>query len=328
MKWLRIKPMVPMAQGSGRTSATHKMHALLFTCYLETGSWQGAAALLKGTTSLTADMGTERLLLQCPRLRVADYFPWTDTTLDDLAAAEGNLAEYQGREEIVHMPAAVYAPGALHIVHNCTRDLKSSVGGYSDFIVQLSAVSKMLGRPYLLLRFLNTCCSSGEGLLHRNSFTDVPKLSAVKIYEGRWGTVANAITVLGTLEAPLRACWNKSAFTYRHGGSLRQRADSGKDQEGEEEGGDHDSVRVAAIDGAISNNFFWAYRAMLQPVADCLAHLQRWSETCPCSKGAGDLGCRDSVAKVVGTGLRLKAPKTDRLFSKVLSLPEKEREPF
>lgn len=93
-----------------------------------------------------------------------------------------------------------YIPGMLHVIHNATRDLKESMSGWKWFLEGLTAIAKVLATPVWRQRLVETCFSSPPACFYKHHFEKVG-LGELHIFEGRWGTVATAISELKSRRA-------------------------------------------------------------------------------------------------------------------------------
>jgi hypothetical protein len=175
-RMLRWEPGVPVAIGSGRASAAHKLHALIHSLRLVSASWQDIAQLLRSIRSWTGDMGTESGFARLRTFSILDLFPWAcDQTLsgeqegpmDDLEKATFDFQAEDFLPEVAadqgpHMqdtaqPArdplqaslfgSLFVPGLLHIIHNATDGLADALIGWNDFVASLRHVCLLLKRP-------------------------------------------------------------------------------------------------------------------------------------------------------------------------------------
>ena len=73
---LQWHPACPVAQGSGRASLEHKLHALIHKERLQSCSWSDAASLLNSTVSWTTDQGVESGIAALPPMDLMALFPW------------------------------------------------------------------------------------------------------------------------------------------------------------------------------------------------------------------------------------------------------------
>ena len=227
-------------------------------------------SFMSEVVSVTTDQGTEKLLSNFPHTPLSSLVPWSETCVEPPLAVDAN-----GWDEtrLFHPPTVdtthcLHCAGMLHVVHNMMRDLKVTVPGFEAFLQEMTQVARLLGKKYSLERLLATCCSSDDTMLFRPAFNR-KSLTHLKVYEGRWGSVATAIQTLGELEPALRACWSREKYTYQNAGGARGR---GAAQE----------VDVGVVDSAICSHYFWCYRASMEMVANTVEHCMHWAETCIC----------------------------------------------
>eukprot|EP00973_Karenia_brevis_P030213 4163816-Karenia_brevis.AAC.1 len=65
--------------GTKRSSLLHKVHCLLWSMFLECGSWVLVQRLLEKVVSFTTDQGTESGLADFKGVPMGDFFPWMST---------------------------------------------------------------------------------------------------------------------------------------------------------------------------------------------------------------------------------------------------------
>ena len=85
--------------------------------------------------------------------------------------------------EVFHMG------GPQHAIHGIVKDLPTSMHWWSDFVLQLTHVCRLLNKSYTRDRFFQTCCTPGAQQLIEAS-CDPTQLA---VYEARWGSVVGAV---------------------------------------------------------------------------------------------------------------------------------------
>jgi hypothetical protein len=274
-----IKPDFPAGLlGSKRTSMPHKMHCLLHCLRLICPNWSDVCQMTRSCTAITADMGTERVLPRFPVTSIKDMFAWDFPQHGgDGFVVEDDTVQVQARVDMheleIDFSHTVYVPGPLHILHNATKDLSSVMEWFSDYLQQLSQICRLLRRPFLRERLVETCFVDSHARHLKHMFND-PVLNELSVYEGRWGTIAAATTGLGKFEGALRLAWNLGKFNFH------QNVDQAKDDTFPGE-----SLDLNQVDVAIRSQKFWGYRLMVDKLAAVLDHGINWCEACPCHSG-------------------------------------------
>lgn len=100
--------------------------------------------------------------------------------------------------------------GNLHILHNCTNDLKNSLRYWDTFIAMLRMVARMLAKPWSRERLLATCFNEPPHHQHAAAYSGFSSV----VYEGRWGEALKAADDLFPLQRSLRAAWSLRKYTY------------------------------------------------------------------------------------------------------------------
>ncbi len=188
MEALRAKiaftPSIPTTVGSGRGSLAGKLHAMIHGCKLAARTWSQCASLLNSCISWTGDLGTEAGVTACRtnlRQLFGDWIEGQDNILNPLAEPDGGFEEpdggFQFQAEHVVPPGVLlnrepddfsqddkysvswshsfFVPGVLHVIHNCTEDLKNSLIGWDDFVKNLRHCGKYSDGVLVGIRFSN-----------------------------------------------------------------------------------------------------------------------------------------------------------------------------
>ena len=224
---------------------------------------------------MTTDQGTERILSTFGKVPLDDLVPWAKSCVDTLMQHGGAQGCDDGPEvsanvvaqHMVDTSSCLNFPGVLHVIHLVTRDLKNSVPEFSKFVDDLTQVSRLLSKKHYFQRFLSTCCNpqgDERAGLFRSAFT-TRSLTSLRVFEGRWGSVANSIIQLGSLEGALRATWSREKFGFGKVTTTTAKA-----------------VNISIVDAAIQSDYFWLLRAAFQVISECLVRAMHWAESCPC----------------------------------------------
>ena len=167
---------------------------------------------------------------------------------------------------VLYFTQSVYLAGLLHIVSNITKDLKDSLFWYDQWLDKLRHVCRLLSRRYNRERMVETCFKEGPARLLNHDFDSFNH----EVYEGRWGSVLQALSSLLPLERSLRYGWSKRGYV----GQSTEKPSKSRD--------DEKACCISTADEAIQCDLFWAYCHMIDAVGEVLAEVQRFAESCPC----------------------------------------------
>ena len=104
----------------------------------------------------------------------------------------------------------IFVPGTLHVLHNTTNDLRKSLFGWKDWIVQLRNLSRFLARPWSKARLVVTCYSAAPHCVFSAAFDGF----SATVYDGRWGEALEAVKDLLPLQSILQAGWSLQAYLF------------------------------------------------------------------------------------------------------------------
>ena len=161
---------------------------------------------------------------------------------------------------------SLYISGMLHIVSNLTKDIHGALLHWATFLDELRHVCRLLNHKWSKQRFMKHLLNDAPWSYFMQ---DIEKFQG-GVYEGRWGSVMEAVENLLPLKDVVRGAWNKQRFL------------AGRGVEEERQDGSAKSVRVDIADAAIISTMFWAYLVMVDFLAEALMALTHWSERCPC----------------------------------------------
>eukprot|EP00959_Pyramimonas_sp_CCMP1952_P388978 8150090-Pyramimonas_sp.AAC.1 len=86
-------------------------------------------------------------------------------------------------------------PGLYHAVHNSVGELSSAMQLYAPFCRKLKAVCDLVRRKFSRQRLFETCFAEAPASYYQHLFEGF----TASVYEGRWGTVADAVAAVGPL---------------------------------------------------------------------------------------------------------------------------------
>eukprot|EP00969_Alexandrium_andersonii_P199466 8809622-Alexandrium_andersonii.AAC.1 len=87
------------------------------------------------------------------------------------------------------------------------------MGHWGEWIPQLREVCSLLRWRHSRERLVATCFGDGPAA----PFAHLLTAFAGQVYEGRWGSVVEAVRALEVLEAPLRAGWGQQKYCFGKG---------------------------------------------------------------------------------------------------------------
>jgi hypothetical protein len=102
-------------------------------------------------------------------------------------------------------------------------------------------------------------------------------MQVLRVYPGRWGSIAGAVRELGKLEEVLTRRWSKAKYNFNGDEEQLQQFNNCAQRLGSDEVADENIV-----DKAIHSKVFWSYRRMKNHLASTLDHFLYWCESCDC----------------------------------------------
>ena len=304
-----VPPLVSLGQGRG--SLALKFRALLHALALLSKDRPMLARLLAGIVSFHSDYGTEIGLAQIQPIPIQEVLPFWDAPAeapdvsaaaavhveerfdddlecevvfdercheedfaaeDDVAAGESAHGEAQLPEHIMaDVTGSLEVPGMMHICHNTTNGLKTSLVHFTAMVYKLKKVARLLRIKESKDRVVATCFSSG---ISAGFAKDIIAFTA-EVYWERWQTIADCVRSILVVEVGLRYCWDLSKYllgTDRHA----------KVEMLKESGDDEHAAKLTLVDEAIRSDFFWMYMRMLNHIAWLQTRVVRWINSCSC----------------------------------------------
>ena len=251
--------------GSGAAGLSDKYRSFMHALFLESPSAAALSDRLSGIVSFTSDQGVEFGLALTKPIPASRVFPW----LPELFFEAEGVDEFAVAPDDFEMPAldmsnCIAIAGCLHIIHNSSADLRSSMGIYDDTVHSLTHVSNLVRRAETHDRLLATCFADGPA---RYLARGIRKFSG-KVHPDRWGTIAHAAVSLLDIERALRAGWDLARY-----GAAR----AGDDDDGARAG-----VNLETANNAILSDFFWDSLKVFGAISKLLLGLMRWAESCSC----------------------------------------------
>ena len=121
--------------------------------------------------------------------------------------------QHQPRSATINLAKSLFIVGMLHIIHKGTEELNLVLFFFEEFVSNLSEVCKLLRRKWSRSRLLATCFCD---LPHRLFQGDYLGFNS-GVYQGRWGSIVEAVGALLALERSLRTAWSKERYLFGNG---------------------------------------------------------------------------------------------------------------
>ena len=155
---------------------------------------------------------------------------------------------------------------SIHSLHHSVRPIFDIIVPGKVWIVQLTHVCRLLKRRWSRQRLLETCFAHEPRLHFRNWFHSFK----ADVYEGRWGSIVQAVGQLLPLMRALRNGWSLRRFG--HGKAAGEMHEANTDKK----------VKLEIVDEAIRSDLFWGYLIMVDTFLELFEKLVAWAEGCPC----------------------------------------------
>lgn len=190
---------------------------------------------------------------------------------------EEHSARHSEHDELrVLTDFSLHIPGLQHILSNATDAMGASMLSWQAWLPKLKAVCDLLRRRYSRDRLKNTCFVNEPASLQWPLFEGF----SAHVVQGRWGSIAEAVTMLLPLETALRYAWDIERFNYG-------RSTNDLPQPPAEESCRMD---LGLLNDAITGEFFWAYTFMVYSLVDTVSHSTHWVMGCPCHSSRAAVG--------------------------------------
>lgn len=156
----RLSPLVSL--NKSQLDLSGKMAALLWQAFLLTGpAWKSLNQFCQKVRSVTTDMGTERLLADCPSC-LAEFFA--------VASPGEKVPEHNSASHL--FGNAMHEPGFWHLVDNVLQRGLSSLKGFPGFLAKLKSIVKFL-RSELVMDEICRCLERDGCSAHAQSVLGV-----------------------------------------------------------------------------------------------------------------------------------------------------------
>ena len=142
---------IPILMASGKTSLEHKVHAMLHYLWMLQPEPRLAnlETFLRSVRCFCCDMGVEIGMADFTSKSISDLLPSWMTGVaapapgPDLAGLQGDHG-LEGEGSVRAFPFAMPIAGVLHVVHNLTAEIHTSVSGWSDFLLGLKSLVTLM----------------------------------------------------------------------------------------------------------------------------------------------------------------------------------------
>ena len=204
----------PVSLGLRATDTAHKAAALAWCWFLRCNGLPSLLRFIASFVSLTSDMGTESHLTAFSAGSLQNLLPdWLAPSLMPLQGEDGQFDDEVGRllqtVGTGFLQHAIPVPGAMHILHNLSKDVHGQLPYWDEFWEVLNLVGKLLSNRGRRERFVNECVLRSPGLeQHERDF----ELNLDTLYDKRWEAVFRFCRRLCPLWPLLQACWDENRF--------------------------------------------------------------------------------------------------------------------
>ncbi len=286
---LQTHTCVPVALGLGHQSLEHKVAALLYSFWAETGFPEPLASYLSSFASCTTDMGVEFGINEFQSVNLNTLVPpWVGGAAllpDDGSPVVETALPFLFQKSL---PVA----GALHIFANAAQQVDRALTMWSTFYTGCKTLEALICHPGRMQLFVSRCLEGTQWEAKAYRF----RKKFPHMYEKRWGQVLLFCTRLRGIIGILKALWDpRKVETLRHG---RAPAAAGKEDEGEEADADLEPLNVDAISRVLSDPFFRGYLELVVTLNGVLESMSAWMEQCPCHEHLQQM-YRDHVPQAV-----------------------------
>ena len=253
----------PVAMGLRMTTLAHKVAALAWSFWLETGTLCGLLKFLASYVSFTTDLGTEVGISKFTFDDVWQLLPWWFRE----SAVETDEWEGAGERLSSFMPQALVIGGALHILHTVQATVTIRMELWQKFFKQCQNIAALLCNRGHRERFVATCLLGSplaNAVRHFEYFSAKP-------YEARWGEVVQFLFEIEKQFDILANSWDEQKYEKGSSASARsQEAPEGM------------AFSPKELTSTLQDKWFACYRDMALALFDILRDLQQWFESCSC----------------------------------------------
>ena len=281
----------PVGLGSGRADLQHELHAFLHALFLETGDFQVMRSLGLQTTAVVTDKGTEAGVQRAPSVSLRAFlsFAQGDPFMSDGDAAEGLP------DDTFDLKGSLGIHGLQHFINNCTKGIADAMPSFWEEVYPgMNALVNCLKANFFRQRFVASCLTSPAGQAWRAKLEESLEETLVG---WRFGSLAACNKALLEYEFPLRRFWDDEKLHFRqqqNNPGLQEPAQEGQHQQPRPHSQKPEGPNVSLASKACKSDFFWSWQRMFSKIANIVAHMINWLQTCPChdlsSQGWGPRG--------------------------------------
>ena len=266
---MKLHRQIPMALGSGASSLDHKARCICRKMFAESQSVAGLKQQFARVRSMCTDMGTEQAIPEVEGASLEsllpEYMRERELFSEDVPLAEADATDAPAPGYL--FPQALLAPGILHIIHNMTKEIDSSLPFFKPWLQGFKAVARMLHADHLRRRFVATCVRGTPFAWLADSF----EKGVAKPAEWRWGTITAIVPHILSLRNALQATWSPGLFGQREDENRESEADRG------EEG-----FNLDAVTEAVNSKKWWLQTEVVSQLNQFADEFSSWAEGCEC----------------------------------------------
>ena len=273
----------PVGLGSGRSDLQHELHAFLHSLFLETGDFKLLRSVAQQTTALVTDKGTEAGVQTAPRVRLRDFLPFAQ---GDPFMVDGDGDNLSEADLTIDFASSLGVHGLQHFVNNCTKGIADAMPYFWEEIYPgMNALVNCLNASYFRQRFAATCLTSPSGKAWCPKFEEGFQCTLIG---WRFGSLAECNKKLLEYQYPLKTFWDDDKIKFRN------------EQPADQDFGQHlnppqaeappprphsqkpDGPNLSLASQACRSDMFWGWQRMFSKIANIVAHMMNWLQSCPC----------------------------------------------
>ena len=274
---------VPATMGQGNTGAQDKVAVSAHQMSTETWDIAHLFRHLMEYFSYTSDMGTEvkvpdfQLQRSAMNMHLPSWLAGRTNRSPLLQEDSGEASSYSNPfvqcDTEDFMPNAIALPGANHLIHNIVKCLHEPMPHYSEFVLQLKVLERLLTHPGRKERLIAKCMLGTP----YGEYVKVIRRFSMTLHEPRWhSTVAfckAAVRPVGIL----RRCWREADYTGAGGEhELHERDWHGGGPDGGKK------IIPSELTAILRSALFRFYLHMLIVLKAIPTKAAQWFDGCPC----------------------------------------------
>ena len=271
----------PVGLGSGRSDLQHELHAFLHALFLETGDFELMRIMAQATTAISTDKGTEAGIQQAPPISLSKF----------LCFAQGQQFIPDGGDDIgaeelcLDFSSSLGIHALQHFVNNCTKGIADAMPSFwEDIYPGMNALLGCLRAKFFRQRFSATCLDIPAGKPW------VPKFEegcSADLVGWRFGSLAACNRALLSFETPLRCFWDDDKLNFKRDHQQPQQPQQQQQaplpgQQPRPHSQKPEGPNTSLASQACKSRSFWAWQHMFARIANVVAHMVNWLQSCPC----------------------------------------------